>query len=191
MRWRFFSLEEINHVDGKKHAWEREWSYGFSQMRVGALLRRRGQAEVDRWYAEVGRAFHVDGVRTHERERARRAARRARLGCGAWSTQALADPTTADEVRADHEFVTARRRRGACRPWCSPTARRCSARSWPRPCSGAEAERLWDLVVGWTEFPHLYELQRPKRGDDLRQIATTFRPYLEARSWQSVANPTP
>jgi len=56
---------------------------------------------------------------------------------------------------------------------------------------GADAVRLWDLVVGWTEFPHLYELQRPKRADDLRLIATTFRPYLEARSWQTVTNPTP
>ncbi len=37
--WKFFSLEEINRVEGKKHPWEREWSYGWSMMRIGALLR--------------------------------------------------------------------------------------------------------------------------------------------------------
>jgi predicted DsbA family dithiol-disulfide isomerase len=34
--WRFFSLEEVNRLEGKKHPWEREWSYGWSMMRVGA-----------------------------------------------------------------------------------------------------------------------------------------------------------
>ena len=28
--WRFFSLEEVNRVEGKKHPLEREWSYGWS-----------------------------------------------------------------------------------------------------------------------------------------------------------------
>ncbi|MGB1610576.1 MAG: DsbA family protein, partial [Ilumatobacteraceae bacterium] len=37
--WRFFSLEEINRVEGKKHPWEREWTFGWSLMRVGAMLR--------------------------------------------------------------------------------------------------------------------------------------------------------
>ena len=27
VNWRFFSLEEVNRQDGKKHPWEREWSY--------------------------------------------------------------------------------------------------------------------------------------------------------------------
>lgn len=46
--------------------------------------------------------------------------------------------------------------------------------------------RLWDLVTGWLEFPHLYEVQRPKSAADLRAIATTFKPYLEARDWVSI-----
>ena len=25
IEWRFFSLEEINREEGKKHPWEREW----------------------------------------------------------------------------------------------------------------------------------------------------------------------
>ncbi|MDG2022863.1 MAG: DsbA family protein, partial [Actinomycetota bacterium] len=28
VNWKFFSLEEINLREGKKHPWEREWSYG-------------------------------------------------------------------------------------------------------------------------------------------------------------------
>ena len=31
-----FSLEEVNRVEGKKHPLEREWSYGWSLMRLGA-----------------------------------------------------------------------------------------------------------------------------------------------------------
>ena len=44
VNWRFFSLEEVNRAEGKKHPWEREWSYGWSLMRIGALLRRTDMA---------------------------------------------------------------------------------------------------------------------------------------------------
>jgi len=40
--------------------------------------------------------------------------------------------------------------------------------------------------VAWTEFPRLYELQRPKTATDNLLIAETFRPYLEARDWVSI-----
>ena len=64
--WRFFSLEEVNLVAGKRHPWERPWSFGFGQMRVGALIRRElGNDELDRWYATVGNAFFYDGVKMH------------------------------------------------------------------------------------------------------------------------------
>jgi len=65
INWRFFSLEEVNRVEGKKHPWERDWSYGWSMMRVGALLRRRDMAELDAWYARAGRALHVEGHKPH------------------------------------------------------------------------------------------------------------------------------
>ena len=52
--WRFFSLEEVNRVEGKKHPWERDWSYGWSLMRIGALLRRIDPELLDRWYAAIG-----------------------------------------------------------------------------------------------------------------------------------------
>ena len=56
---------------------------------------------------------------------------------------------------------------------------------------GAAAARLWELVCGWREFPHVYELQRPKTREDIGLIAERFGPYLRARDWQSVSNPTP
>jgi 2-hydroxychromene-2-carboxylate isomerase len=190
VRWRFFSLEEINRTDAQKHPWERPWSYGFGQMRVGALLRRRGQAEVDRWYEEVGRAFHLDGIRTQEQE-----VHRDLLERGGWGGQvlddALGDPTTIDDVRADHEFAVAEKAAWGVPTLVFPDGQALFGPVVAPAVLGAEAERLWDLVLGWREFPHVYELQRPKRAEDLRHIASTFRPYLEARSWISVANPTP
>jgi predicted DsbA family dithiol-disulfide isomerase len=61
VRWRFFSLEEVNRAEGKKHPWERDWSYGWSMMRIGALLRR---ADPDP--ALVGQA--IDDPSTAEEE---------------------------------------------------------------------------------------------------------------------------
>ncbi len=54
------------------------------------------------------------------------------------------------------------------------------------PPDGQAAERLWDAVVAWTEFPHLYEIQRPKTRADAEQIAAAFEPYLQARDWVSI-----
>jgi len=48
--WKFFSLEEINLVEGKKHPWERDLAYGWSPMRVGAWLRRQNMTWCDAWY---------------------------------------------------------------------------------------------------------------------------------------------
>ena len=59
------------------------------------------------------------------------------------------------------------------------------------PPTGEAAERLWALVCGWREFPHLYELQRPKRPADIGAIAEAFRPYLEARDWITIQKETP
>jgi len=56
VNWRFFSLEEINRAEGKKHPWEREWSYGWSLMRIGALLRREGlyTSHLSQWRKQRG-----------------------------------------------------------------------------------------------------------------------------------------
>ena len=54
INWKFFSLEEVNRREGKKHPWEREWSYGWSMMRIGAYLRRTSMDDLDSWYARAG-----------------------------------------------------------------------------------------------------------------------------------------
>ena len=102
--WRFFSLEEVNRVEGKKHPWEREWSYGWSMMRVGALLKRTDPALNDSWYLKAGTALHVEGRQPHRAEVACDLLAEMDLDPGIVD-EALADETTHDDVRADHERV--------------------------------------------------------------------------------------
>lgn len=187
--WRFFSLEEVNRVEGKKHPWEREWSYGWSMMRIGARLRRHDPALLDEWYLRAGTALHVDGRRPHRPEVAEALLAEMGLDPG-WVREAIDDPSTTDEVRADHERVL------GLGGWGVPTLVFEGDHAFFGPVvidppTGDAAVRLWELVTGWIEFPHLYELQRPKRPDDIAAIATAFRPYLEARDWVSIQNETP
>jgi 2-hydroxychromene-2-carboxylate isomerase len=187
--WRFFSLEEINRADGKKHPWEREWSYGWAMMRVGALLRRLDPDLLDRWYFAAGTALHVEGRKPHRREVAAELLGQLGLDPGLVDA-AIDDASTSDEVRADHERVL------SLGGWGVPTLvfggdRALFGPVVIEPPSGAAAVRLWQLVTGWLEFPQLYEVQRPKRAHDLHAIAATFRPYLEARDWKTVQKETP
>lgn len=189
VRWRFFSLEEVNRVEGKKHPWEREWSYGWSMMRVGARLRRDDPALLDAWYEAAGTALHVDGRKPHDPAVAR--ALLAELDLDPRLVdEAIADETTHDEVRAEHQAVL------DVGGWGVPTLIFDDGQALFGPVvvdppHGDAAVRLWDLVLGWREFPHLYEVQRPKRPDDLTLIADTFRPYLDARDWVTIQNETP
>lgn len=189
VRWRFFSLEEVNRAEGKKHPWERPWSYGWSMMRIGAYLRRRDMELLDRWYLAAGTALHVDGRKPHRPEVA--AALLGELGLDpAIVQEAIEDPTTHDEVLADHERVTSLGAFGV------PTLFFDDGQALFGPVlidppTGDAAIALWDSVVAWLGFPHLYELKRPKQAKDLEAIATTFRPYLEARDWETVQKEAP
>jgi hypothetical protein len=105
---------------------------------------------------------------------------------------AIADRTTHDDVRADHDRVLAAGGYGVPtlffpehlddegRPECffGPVML--------DPPTGAAALRLWESVTAWLEFPYLFELQRPKRGVHGAVIADRLRPYLEARDWVSI-----
>ena len=191
---RFFSLEEVNRLEGKKHPWEREWSYGWSMMRVGALLKREDPALNDAWYLKAGTALHVEGRKPHEPAVARALLAEMDLDPGIVD-EALADPTTHDAVRADHERVI------GLGGWGVPTlvfpgadddeSLKLFGPVLIDPPTGEAADRLWALVVSWLEFPQLYELQRPKMPSDLAAIGKVFQPYIEARDWNAVANPTP
>jgi len=184
INWRFFSLEEVNRQEGKKHPWERSWSYGWSMMRIGALLRRTDMDDLDRWYALAGRALHVDGHKPHDPVVARMLLEQLDLD-PALVDLAIDDPTTGDEVLAEHRKVIEAGGYGV--PTLFLAGGQCLfGPVLIDPPTGEAAVRLWDAVVAWTEFPSLYELQRPKTADDERRIVTTFRPYLEARDWVSI-----
>ena len=161
IRWRFFSLEEINRAEGKKGI----------------------------WYAAAGSALHERGLKPHRREVAEQLL--SDLGFDpAIVGEALADQTTSDEVLADHERVT------SLGGWGVPTMifEDDTALFGPvliDPPTGDAAVRLWDLVRGWREFPHVFELQRPKQRDDIAAIATAFEPYLNARDWVTIQHETP
>ncbi len=184
VRWRCFSLEEVNRREGGRHPWERPWAWGWSLLRVMVWLRRRSMDDADRWLEAAGRALHEDGRKVHQREVARQVAAEAGLGAGIVDA-ATDDPSTHDEVRADHQrvldlggFGVPTLVLGDGTPLFGPVVT-------PAP-TGDAALRLWDLVRGWAEFPHLYELRRPKAGADWQHIESLFRPYLTARDWPTI-----
>jgi 2-hydroxychromene-2-carboxylate isomerase len=198
INWRFFSLEEINLVAGKKHPWERPWSYGWSLLRIAALLRRRDPELVDRWYAEAGVALHEHGRKVHDPGVAREVV--AELGLpGSLVDDALADETTHDDIKIDHGRVVDAGGYGVPTLFfgsrCGPAPSGGEQTSGEHclfgpvlvdPPDGDAALRLWGAVTAWTEFPHLYELQRPKTKHDEQHISRTFTTYLEARDWVSI-----
>ena len=184
VHWRFFSLEEVNRAEGKKHPWEREWSYGWSMMRIGALLRLTDMALLDQWYARAGHALHMEGRKPHDPSVARELLADIGLDPGVVA-EAIADPTTGDEVKAEHDRVLALGGFGV------PTIVFPGDRALYGPVildvpEGDAALRLWELFTGWLEFPTLYEMKRPQTHADGQLIAEAFRPYLEGRDWVSI-----
>ena len=181
--WRFFSLEEVNRVEGKKHPWEREWSYGWSLMRIGALLRRRDPALLDRWYAVIGHELHTLGGKPHDPEVARRLLTDIGVDA-ALLDQALEDPSTHDDVRADYQRVLDAGGYGV--PTLFLDGQCLFGPVLVDPPTGADALRLWDVVTGMAALPHVYELQRPKTAADAELIGQSLRPYLDGRDWVSI-----
>ena len=184
VNWRFFSLEEINRVEGKRHPWEREWSYGWSLMRIGALLRRRDMAELDDWYGSIGAALHRDGRKPHDPE----VARQLLVDIGLSSSlldDAISDPTTHDDVKADHERVVTAGGFGVP-TLVFPDDQMLFGPVVKEPPPSDRALDLWRLTTAWLEFPFLYELQRPKSRVDVSEIAETLQPYLAGRDWDSI-----
>jgi 2-hydroxychromene-2-carboxylate isomerase len=185
--WRFFSLEEINRSEGKKHPWEREWSYGWSMLRIAALLRRTSMDDCDRFYEAAGRALHVEGRKPHRPEVARELL--GDLGLDpALVDEAIADPTTHDDVKRDHDAVVAEGGFGVPTLVFDDGSHLYGPVITPAP-TGDDAVALWDLVLATRRFPHLYELKRPKTDADVAHIAEQFTPYLTARDWETRERP--
>ena len=189
--WRFFSLEEVNLVAGKLHPWERPWSYGFGQMRVGALIRRElGNDALDRWYAAVGNAFFYDGMKTHVRAVHEQVIADAGFDA-AFVERAVADDSTLTEVRDEHQDAVAQHgAHGVPTLVLDQGYAVYGPVVVPAP-TGDDAVALWELVRGMQRFPQLYELRHPKKTDDLENVAEHFRTYLTTRDWQTVENPAP
>ncbi len=108
--------------------------------------------------------------------------------------EAIADPTTGDEVLAEHQQVLELSGYGVPTLVFDDTAHGRQGLFGPvliDPPTGDDAVALWHAVTAWLRFPHLYELQRPKSPDDVTAIATAFEPYLTARDWVTIQKDTP
>lgn len=183
VNWRFFSLEEINWSEGKKHPWEREWSYGWSLMRIGARLRRTDMSLLDRWYAAIGHELHALGGKPHDPA----IARRLLSGIGvedAVFDAALEDSTTHDDVHADHQRVIDAGGFGV--PTLFLLGQCLFGPVLVDPPTGSDALTLWNVLTGMAGLPHVYELQRPKAPADVELIGRSLGPYLDGRDWVSI-----
>ena len=187
--WRFFSLEEFNRSEEKKHPWERPWSYGWSLLRIAALLRREadGNDAVGQFYAVAGRMLHEEGTAVHTRQGVSMVI--TELGRDpAIAEEAIGDESTSDDVRADHDRALRRGVFGVPSLIIDDAHVLFGPVVAPAP-AGAAAGRLWDAVALWTELPHLYELQRPRSAGERAHIETVFRPYALARAHDLPAAP--
>jgi 2-hydroxychromene-2-carboxylate isomerase len=188
VQWKFFSLEEINRTEGKKHPWEREIAYGWTPMRIAAHLRRRSNVLCGEWYLRCATALHLEGRRPYERDVAVQLLADIGESPRAWD-EALADPTTHDDVKRDHDHAATH-----LAAFGVPVLDGLGGRAVfgpvvvPAPV-GEEALQLWNLTLEYSRFPGLYEIKTPKTDDDLRSIGEAFSPYLKNREWPTIQNP--
>ncbi|MDA8197127.1 MAG: DsbA family protein [Actinomycetota bacterium] len=185
--FRFFSLEEINLEEGKKHPYERDWSYGFSLLKCAALLKESDVKAAEDFYGYVGERIHHRGQKIHTIEDAREAL--SFIG----KDPSIADETVGNDraaklVMADHNFVVER-----FGGFGVPTIVFDGTRAifgpvvMPAP-SGSEALALFELALSMSYFDTLLEIKRPQNLDQRRRTAELLDPYLKGRVWRSVQN---
>lgn len=188
--WRFFSLELINHQPHQKLPYEREWTWGWSMLRIAALLRREDPALFERWYVANGTAFFGSGAPVFTPEGARAVIRDLGLARDVVG-EALADATTHQDVLDDHNWLVATHgAHGVPTLIVDDGPAMFGPVVMPAP-TGEDAMRLWELVCLWQQVPHLFELRRPKTAAMHTHIEDSMRTYLEARPWITIANPAP
>lgn len=190
LTWRFFSLELINHKPHQKLPYARDWTWGWSMLRIGAWLRRQGDDVFERWYVANGDQFFHHGKPVFTPDGARDVI--AALGfTDDVVGVALDDHTTHDDVLADHNWLV--KTHGA---HGVPTLLIDSGPAlfgpvvMPAP-TGEDAYTLWEAVLAWQNVPHLFEMRRPKTPTMETHIDSMLATYLAARPWITVTNPAP
>ena len=183
--FRFFSLEEANLEEGKRHPWERDWSYGFSLMKLAWLIKQRDPALADRFYLEVGSALHLHGEKIHKPGHAARFVEA--IGLDASLVDQSVHSTEAEAaVRADHSYlvdqfggfgVPTLVLNGSI-PVFGPVV-------IPAPTK-SQALDLFDSVLAFASMPNLLELKRPRDAALNEHLAKELAPYLKGRVWKSV-----
>lgn len=178
IRWRFFSVEEVNRGDAP-HVWERDTPPpGYGALRVAAFLRRRDEALCDAWYAACGKARHEQGRKFHDPAVARELL--ASIGADpADYDAALADPTTHDDVRADHAHALEAYAAFGVPTIVFPATAEAREKAvfgpvvLPGP-TGQAALDLWQVTAGYARIPGLYELKTPRNAAWQEDIARVF-----------------
>jgi mycothiol-dependent nitroreductase-like protein len=159
VRWKFFSLEEVNKGDKTV-----DWENGRSApvLRVLALVRRQhGEDAVDRLYDALAQARFVREQQLSEPGVVEAALETAGLDPGL-KAAALADQSTLDEVLAEHNENRARDGafgvptlvldNGSGPGIFGPVIK-------PVP-EGEAAGELWDRILWLTREPGFFELKR-------------------------------
>ncbi|KJF15979.1 DsbA family oxidoreductase [Acidithrix ferrooxidans] len=183
--FRFFSLEEINLEKDKKHPWERDWSFGFSLMKVAALAKKLDPKLADDFYFEVGSAIHLRGEPIHTLEAATRFAGKVGID-SELVLSSIHSQEAIDIVRKDHDFV--REAHGA---FGVPTITFNGDHTFFGPVvfpppKGQKALDLLDMVCLFVSVDNLYELKKPRNASDDAELAQRLKPYLSARAWKSI-----
>jgi hypothetical protein len=147
------------------------------------MLRRTDMSFLDRWYAAIGRELHALGGKPHDPVVARRLLSDIGVDAAVFDA-ALEDPTTHDDIRADHQRVVGAGGYGV--PTLFLSGQCLFGPVLVDPPTGPAALTLWNVVTGMAELPHVYELQRPKAPADAELIGRHLRPYLDGRDWVSI-----
>ena len=161
VRWRFFSLEEVNKGDKTV-----DWDNGRSApiLRVFALVRRQhGEEAVDRFYQALARARFEREQQFADPGVCEAALEEAGLD-PSLKAAALADPTTRDEVLAEHTTLV-----GKDGSFGVPTLVLDNGDGpgifgpviKPVP-EGEAAGELWDRVLWLARQPGFFELKRAR-----------------------------
>ena len=183
--FRFFSLEEVNLEAGKRHPWERDWSYGFSLMKLAWLIKQQDPSLADRFYLEVGSAIHLHGEQIHTPEHAAHFVEAVGLD-RSLVQKSMRSKKAEEAVRADHVFLVERFGGFGVPtlvlndsiPVFGPVV-------MPAPTKN-QAVELFDTVLAFASMPNLFELKRPRDKQANLDLARELAPYLKGRVWRSV-----